>query len=89
MLNSSPNLKVIFREAMPFSKHTIMIILDQVVNSFVSDTNNDNDDKNAYDNDNFGSSGELTCLSQNLNSVVPKLGDAELLVSEQNCDQND
>ena len=65
-----------------------MIILDQVVNSFVSDTNNDNDDNNAYDNDNFGS-GELTCLSQNLNSVVPKLGDAELLVSEQNCDQND
>ena len=41
-----------------------------------------------YDNDNFGS-GELTCLSQNLNSVVSKLCDAELLVSEQNCDQND
>ena len=68
-----------------------MIILDQAVNSLVSDNdhgdnNDDNNDNN--DNDNFGS-GELTCLSQNLNSVVPKLSDAELLVSEQNYGQND
>ena len=31
----------------------------------------------------------VTCLCDNLDSVIAKLSDAELLVSEENCDQND
>ena len=51
-------------------------------------SDNDNDHFGSNDN-NFESGGEVTCLCQNLNSVVSKLGDAELRISEQNCDQND
>ena len=64
---------------MPFCEH----------NDNDDDNDNDNENDNNNENDHFGLIGEHTSLCQNLNSVIAKLSDAELLVSEENCDQND